>query len=119
MASNQETILEPDLAIIDAHHHLIDTGRHGYTLDKYKEDCASGHNIVGSVYIEVREKYYNEGPEWLYPVGETEFVAGLYDNILSDEQRLCQGIIGYAELEAGNKVADVLDAHMELSLIHI
>ena len=59
MASNQETILEPDLAIIDAHHHLIDTGRHAYTLDKYKEDCASGHNIVGSVYIEVREKYYN------------------------------------------------------------
>ena len=53
MASNGETILEPDLAIIDAHHHLIDTDRHTYTLDKYKEDCASGHNIVGSVYIEV------------------------------------------------------------------
>jgi hypothetical protein len=68
---------------------------------------------VGSVYIEVREKYYNEGPEWLHPVGETEFVAGLNDSMLPNEQRLCQGIIGYADLEVGNKVADVLDAHME------
>ena len=55
MEGNQETILEPDLAIIDAHHHLIDTDRHSYTIEKYKQDCVSGHNIVGSVYIEVRE----------------------------------------------------------------
>jgi predicted TIM-barrel fold metal-dependent hydrolase len=113
MEGNQETILEPDLAIIDAHHHLIDTDRHSYTIEKYKQDCVSGHNIVVSVYIEVREKYYNEGPEWLHPVGETEFVAGLHDSMLPNEQRLCQGIIGYADLEVGNKVADVLDAHME------
>ena len=53
MESNQEISLEPDLAIIDAHHHLIDTGRHAYTLDKYKEDCASGHNIVGLSLIHI------------------------------------------------------------------
>ncbi|MDC1171828.1 amidohydrolase family protein [Alphaproteobacteria bacterium] len=113
MGDNQATILEPKLAIIDAHHHLIGSDSHSYTLEDYQKDCAGGHKIVGSVYIEVRQRYYNEGPSFLRPIGETEFVAGLYDTIASGGQNLCQGIIGYADLELGQKIGDALDAHIE------
>lgn len=116
MDNNKEKILEPNLSIIDAHHHLIDTDSHSYSLEDYQKDCLRGHNIVGSVYIEVRQQYYRDGPEWLRPVGETEFVAGLNENsryVARGNQKFCQGIVGYADLELGDKIAEVLDAHIE------
>ena len=129
-----EAILEPDLPIIDPHHHLWDrrpvmhlipppshpfdhiSYRKGhYLLDQLLEDTGSGHNIVATVYLECRSMYRADGPNEMKPVGETEFVngvaamaaSGLYGKTLA-----CAGIVSTAELLAGADVGRVLDAHM-------
>ena len=102
MSSQFGDILEADLPIIDAHHHLIDGPAHSYSIKNYLADCQSGHLIKGSVYIEVRQNYWKNGPAKLRPVGETEFVANLKefeDNDDGRTPRLCSGIVGFAELE--------------------
>jgi L-fuconolactonase len=111
-----EEILEPDRRIIDAHHHLIDAPGHRYAIDDYAADCARGHDVRASVYIEVRQKYLEDGPEHLRPVGETAFVASVAEMAEQgtyDGRRLCAGIVGYADLAIGDRVAEVLDAHVE------
>src|SRR6202795_4196074 len=73
----QEPIIEPELPIVDPHHHLWD--RHGwrYLLDDLLEDTNSGHNIVATVFVQARSMYREGGPVELRPVGETEFVNGV------------------------------------------
>ena len=117
MSSQFGDILEADLPIIDAHHHLIDGPAHSYSIKNYLADCQSGHLIKGSVYIEVRQNYWKNGPAKLRPVGETEFVANLKEFEDNNDgrltPRLCSGIVGFAELEIGDQVEEVLDAHIE------
>ena len=49
-----ETILEPDLPIIDAHHHLFDRPALRYMVDDYLADARAGHKIVATVYSETQ-----------------------------------------------------------------
>ena len=45
-----EPILEPELPIVDPHHHLWDRPDWRYLLDELLADTSSGHNIVATVY---------------------------------------------------------------------
>src|SRR5262249_39444150 len=72
-----EPILEPDLPIIDPHHHLWERPQHRYLLDEFLADVRTGHHLVATVFEECHSMYRASGPEELRPVGETEFVAGL------------------------------------------
>lgn len=47
-----EAILEPDLPILDPHHHLWERADHRYFLPDLLADLASGHNVVGTVFVE-------------------------------------------------------------------
>jgi L-fuconolactonase len=78
----EEEIIEPELPICDAHHHLWDRNTHQpiqprYLLDEILEDVNCGHNIVSTVYIECGAMFKADGPEYFRPVGETEFVNGI------------------------------------------
>ena len=74
LAKRRETVLEPDLPIIDPHHHLIDRPASGtYLLPDLLADIGSGHNIVATVYLEWLSMYRADGPEEMRPVGEIEF----------------------------------------------
>jgi hypothetical protein len=73
----KEPILEPDLPIIDTHHHLWDRGGWTYLLPELLADLDTGHNIVGTVFEECRSMYRADGPVEMRPVGEVEFVAGI------------------------------------------
>ena len=73
----QETALDPELEILDAHHHLWDRGGHTYLPAQLLSDAAGGHRLVGSVYVECLSSYRSSGPEHLRPVGETEYVVSL------------------------------------------
>ena len=42
----EEEILEPDIPIIDPHHHLWDRSDGRYMADDLQADIESGHNIV-------------------------------------------------------------------------
>ena len=46
-----------------------------YALEDLWGDTGSGHKIEQTVFIECSAEYRKSGPEYLKPLGETEFVA--------------------------------------------
>jgi predicted TIM-barrel fold metal-dependent hydrolase len=128
-----EQILEPDLPIIDPHHHLWDRppaairamppSEHGfadilrnvprYLLDEFLRDLQSGHNIRATVYMECGSMYRANGPDTLKCVGEVEFVNGIAamtESGIYGSVRACAGIVGRADLRLGDTAGDVLHA---------
>ena len=114
LAKRRETVLEPDLPIIDPHHHLIDRPASGtYLLPDLLADIGSGHNIVATVYLEWLSMYRADGPEEMRPVGEIEFANGVAAMAASGgygKTRVCAGIVGHGELTLGAGVKKVLEA---------
>ncbi|MBH68355.1 MAG: amidohydrolase [Rhodospirillaceae bacterium] len=111
----EEEILEPALQIIDPHHHIWDRPDWRYMIDDLATDLASGHNIIGTVFVQCRSMHRIDGPEEMAPIGETEFVNGVAAigaSGLYGTQRICAGIVGHADLTLGQKVKPVLDAHI-------
>ncbi len=113
LARRTEAAIEPGLPIIDPHHHLWDRGG-GYFLDELLADIQSGHDIVATVYLQCNYGYRTDGPEALKPVGETEFVAALArrSDARGVKARVCEGIVGHADMLLGDAVAPVLEAHI-------
>lgn len=110
-----EPVLEPELPIVDPHHHLWDRPGWRYLLDELLADTNSGHNIVGTVFVQCRAFHREGGPEEMRPVGETEFVSGVAAMVASGSygpSKICAGIVGTADLRTGAKVRDVLEAHI-------
>ena len=113
LALQQEAALEPDLPIIDAHHHLWGPPRGTYLLDDYLADLACGHAIRASVFIEC-DTHYRDGGDPLYqPLGETEFVAASAKRAEAlGGTRVAAAIVGAAELSAGAAIRPVLEAQI-------
>ena len=76
LALTDEAVLEPELPIIDPHHHLWDRPGNRYLLDELLEDTNT-HNVRQTVFVECSAMYRADGPEELRVVGETEFVQGI------------------------------------------
>jgi len=111
----REAALEPDLPIVDPHHHLIDRPESGrYLLPDLLADIAGGgHNVVATVYLEWLSMYRADGPAEMRPVGEIEFANGIAAMSASGgygKPRVCAGIVGHADLALGARVKDVLEA---------
>jgi predicted TIM-barrel fold metal-dependent hydrolase len=110
-----EPTLEPDLAIIDPHHHLWDRPDWRYMFGDFLADTTSGHNILATVYVQARAMYRVAGPTEMRPVGETEFVNGVAAMSASGiygKTRHCAGIVGHADLTLGGRVEPILAAHI-------
>lgn len=128
-----ETILEPELPIIDPHHHLWDRAlgavdeppRHGfeamlrmvprYLAPELLADMKRGHNVIATVYMECGSMYRAGGEPAFRCVGETEFVNGVAAMCASGtygDVRACAGIVGHADLTLGTPVKGVLEAHL-------
>lgn len=132
-----EAILEPELPIIDPHHHLWDLRpllaafpepRHSflaaiarspyYTFNELHADASSGHRIVATVFMECGAFYRADADPAMKVLGEVEYVngvaaqsaSGLYGDI-----RLCDGIVGHADLLLGDGARAVLEAQMQLT----
>jgi len=114
LRGRREAIIEPDLPIVDPHHHLWDRGSR-YLLDEFSSDIETGHNIRGSVFVQCDSMYRADGDPDFAPVGETEFVNGVAAMSASGgygPARICAGIVGFAELRLGARVDAVLEAHL-------
>ena len=110
-----EPILEPELPIIDTHHHLWVRPDHRYLLDELLADLRTGHNVIATVFVECHAMYRARGPVELRPIGETEFVAGIAamsDSGLYGPTRVAAGIVGFADLTLGDRVEPVLEAQI-------
>ena len=115
LARRTEAILEPDLPIVDPHHHLWERPGWVYMLDDLLADTNSGHNIVATVFVQCRSMHRAGGPEEMKPVGETEFVNGVAAMSASGgygKTKVCAGIVGHADLRLGSRVRGVLEAHI-------
>ncbi len=114
LARRQEEILEPELPIVDPHHHLVDrdnTGR--YLLPDLLADLNTGHNITATVYLEWLSMYRRGGPNAMRPVGEVEFANGVAAMAASGtygKTKVCAGIVAFADLMLGAQVEPVLEA---------
>ena len=105
LALRQEEIIEPELEIVDPHHHLWDRPGNRFLLDQLLADVDSGHKITETVFIECGSMYRAEGPTEMKPVGETEFVNGTAAMSASGQYgttRLCRAIVGHADLRLGD-----------------
>lgn len=111
-----EPVLEPDLPICDAHHHLWSARGDAapYTLDELRADTGTGHRVVRTVFVECHSHYRTDGPVELRPVGEVEWVAASAE----EADRRGDGppiaaIVGHADLTLGEAVRPVLEALTE------
>ncbi len=106
-----EPIVDPDVAIIDPHHHLWPPGGSmPYRLDDLEGDLDSGHQVVDTVFVECGAAYDRAADEAFAPVGETAYVAGEAQRC---DRRVMGGIVAHADLRLGAELDDVLDAHEE------
>ncbi|MGK0170271.1 MAG: L-fuconolactonase [Gammaproteobacteria bacterium] len=115
LAGSQEEIIEPELPIVDAHHHLWLRDGHQYYLPELIADTSSGHNIVATVFVECNAMYRASGPAQMRPLGEVEFVNGIAAMSASGKfgsTRAAAGIVGYADLGLGDAVEEVLGAQV-------
>jgi predicted TIM-barrel fold metal-dependent hydrolase len=110
--------MDPSLPICDAHHHLWEHAGERYLLEDLLKDIGSGHNVVATVAIECKAMYRKSGPEEMRPVGETEFLQSVAERAAADANiatRVAAGIVGFADLNQGDRVAEVLEAHLAAS----
>ncbi len=114
LAGTVEEAIEPDLEIVDAHHHLWDTvTRFGlYELDDLRTDTDGGHRVVQTVFIDCGANYRSDGPTHLRPVGETEYVVGRARASDETEGAVIAAIVSHADLTLGARAGEVLDAHL-------
>jgi L-fuconolactonase len=120
LAEAKEAAIEPQLPICDAHHHLW-TARGGagrYLLEELVADIeASGHNVVSTVYIEVRSMHRTYGPVHLRPIGELEFangIAAMSASGLYGRTRVAAGIVANADMRRGERAGEVLDRMVDM-----
>jgi L-fuconolactonase len=112
-----EEVLEPDLPIVDPHHHLWENPVRGRYLvhDLVADLEQGGHNIVQTVFAECESMYRAAGPEPMRPLGEIEFVRGAAAMSASGRYgptRIAAGMIGFAELTLRDQIAEVLEAEV-------
>ncbi|MEQ8859053.1 MAG: amidohydrolase family protein [Pseudomonadales bacterium] len=125
-----EPVLEPELPIIDPHHHLWDIRtmdaepfasfqQKVYLCEEFTADIrGSGHNVLQTVFAQCNAFYRADGPEVLRCVGETEFAHGIGAMSRSGiygPARLCSGIFSTVDLRAGRSAQPALAAHMAAS----
>ena len=108
-----EAVLDPELPILDAHHHLwLARGTAApYAIDDLRADTGSGHRVVQTVFVECHSQYRTDGPEELRPVGEVAWVAAVATEA---DQRgdgpPIAGIVGHADLTLAAAVQPVIEA---------
>ena len=117
-----ENAIEPELPIIDAHHHIwstppTDMWEPYQTADLIDDIAQSGHNIVGTVYTDSHSNYSTSGPDHLRVVGEVEFAGRTGDEHAGRAGGfgVCAAVVSHANLLLGAAVGEVLDAQIAAS----
>lgn len=107
-AQVEEEVIDPDLAIVDPHHHLWPEGDQiPYGIAALNLDLRSGHRIEKTVFIECGAAYRTEGPAEYASLGETAFVAEVAS---TQPGRVISGIVANVDLRLPT-LSELLDAH--------
>jgi L-fuconolactonase len=117
-----EAIVEPDLAIVDAHHHLSPNPDRLYSIDDFLLHI-DGLNVRATIFVECGAGYNSNigypsrrvKEDALSPVAETRYVLdSVEENPRSGDHGLCAGIVGFVNLTLGAAaVTEALESHVE------
>jgi predicted TIM-barrel fold metal-dependent hydrolase len=113
LARISEEIIDPDLPIIDPHHHLWDRSW-PYLLGELLADAQSGHNVKATVYVQCTSMYRKDARPELASLGETEFVNGVAAMAASGiygPVEACAGMVGHVNLLLGEAARPILERH--------
>ena len=113
LALRHEEAINPDQAIIDAHHHLWNRGGSTYLANELLADTGTSHNVTHTVFVECRSKWDRDAEPSIAPVGETRFVAGEAAEMAERDGADIGAIVSHADLTLGESVGEVLAAHEE------
>lgn len=111
-----EAVVEPDLRIVDPHHHLWDyrperTVAPQYLLEELRHDTDSGHRIDKTVFVECGHAYRTDAPHGFEEVGETDAIAAECERSSHGPGARIAGIVGSCDLRLTDRLGDILDAH--------
>ena len=118
LAKTVEDILDPNLPIIDPHHHLWLRNDYSYLIPEFAADLDSGHNVTATVYAECHSMYRKNVPAVECSLGETEFVAGqaaISDSGTYGDTRVCAVMFGNIDMTLGKQIDALLERHIERS----
>jgi L-fuconolactonase len=118
-----EPVVEPDLAIVDAHHHLSPNPERLYSIDDFLSHI-DGLNVKASIFVECGAGYNSTigypskrvvQEDANSPVLETRYVLDQVEgNPRSADHGLCAGIVGFVNLTLGETaVTKSLESHIE------
>ncbi len=113
-----EEAIEPELPVIDAHHHLYDRPNNRYLLPDLLNDVVrSGHDIRATVFVQARSMFREDGPVSLRSLGETEFARDMAVRCRDDRAGKCStlacaAIVGEVDLSLGEAASAVLQEHI-------
>lgn len=110
----REEAIEPDLEIVDPHHHIWDMRellgfnpfgmmrQQYYMTEELIDDfVGGGHNVTRSVFVTTHAFFNAKADEVMKPLGEVQFVQGIAAQFASGKYgalRCAAGIIGHADL---------------------
>jgi predicted TIM-barrel fold metal-dependent hydrolase len=112
VAKTREEAIEPDLPIIDAHHHLWEFPNNKYRVDDFLGDVGPALNLRATVFVECQTHYRTDGPEAFRTVGEIEFALSQARQAAAagHRTRVAAAMVGNANMLLGAEVRPVLNA---------
>src|ERR1700760_3428914 len=95
LAQVAEPAIEPELAVIDPHHHLWDVESAFYHAPELIADVSSGHRVLATVFVECKAHFDTDAPAGFEPVGETRFAVEQARS--AGQAALVKGIVAYGD----------------------
>ena len=108
--SNSESILEPDMAVCDAHHHLWEYPGYVY-LGKDLIDDIGSNNVLHTVFVEAWDRIVRNGKLLKDPPAQTAF-AVTESNRNPGRTNIAGGIVGYVDLMEGKAIEQEVESHI-------
>lgn len=110
LESTKEEILEPNLPICDAHHHLWEYPGYVYSGKDLLEDIAS-NNVLSTVFVEAWDRIVRNGKLLKDPPAQTAFAVN-EGEINPGRTRIAAGIVGFVDLMRGESIAKEVESHI-------